>query len=67
MVGYNDHAVTNLVQWTSSGVSRACDDLRMWCVHLVMMVSTDAIGCVSTDAIGCGGFGGVVKGGRSGC
>ncbi len=51
VVGAAMIAVTNLVQWTSNGVSRVCDYLRMWCVYLVMMVST--------DVIGCGGFGGV--------
>jgi hypothetical protein len=34
--------VTNLVQWTSNGASRACDYLRVWCVHPEMMVSTEA-------------------------
>ena len=56
---------TSIFTATRHGVRRACDCLRWWCVHSVIMVST--------DFGGCGGFGGggsgvaIVGGGRVGC
>ena len=44
MVGAAKIAVTNLVQWTSNGVTRACDYSRVVVCHLVMMVNIDNVG-----------------------